>query len=480
MLGETKNQFSLTRVASSTCGRMKSKFLSVLSDIRRCPAVPGNVLAATLTLLKAFIPMRHFLICYLAAASLGPASVLAQPNTNPPVPWQGLTPSGPVVASANGQIISNLLITATGSSSVAVNLNGRSNVAVKNCYIQHQHIGLLAQGCLNPNVDHCAFVRTPVPARGAGDSEADGVQFNGCTGTNIVVSNCEFWQSSVGVYLVNNAAGAHVFNINGYNMMGPMPRGQLVQANNSQSVIIEDFYNFNDLNVSWTEDNINLYKANNAIIRRGCVDGNNSPSGCGVIFDGSGGGILGGLVENVDALHQGNGAFSAYGATNTSFNNVRTRDGHNTGVGGRAKPSSNGLSFSSYNGSSGTTLVGQYHNPANAGNLIYDTKTYASWTIADVNFVARGPIALTGMPYAVVPSLVPPVLTYSVSNGMLNLSWATDHLGYRLLVQTNILNQGVSSDLNDWGTVVGSTGTTTTNLTIFQGILNEYYQLVYP
>lgn len=29
MLGETKNQFSLTRVASSTCGRMKSKFLSV-------------------------------------------------------------------------------------------------------------------------------------------------------------------------------------------------------------------------------------------------------------------------------------------------------------------------------------------------------------------------------------------------------------------------------------------------------------------
>jgi hypothetical protein len=27
MLGESKNQFSLNRVASSTCGRMKSKFL---------------------------------------------------------------------------------------------------------------------------------------------------------------------------------------------------------------------------------------------------------------------------------------------------------------------------------------------------------------------------------------------------------------------------------------------------------------------
>ncbi len=36
MLGETKNQFSLTRVASSTCGRMKSKFLSV-SSVRGLP-----------------------------------------------------------------------------------------------------------------------------------------------------------------------------------------------------------------------------------------------------------------------------------------------------------------------------------------------------------------------------------------------------------------------------------------------------------
>jgi len=30
MLGETKNQFSLTSAAPSTCGREKSKFLSVL------------------------------------------------------------------------------------------------------------------------------------------------------------------------------------------------------------------------------------------------------------------------------------------------------------------------------------------------------------------------------------------------------------------------------------------------------------------
>src|SRR5258706_8345543 len=32
MLGEAKNQFSLTRAASSTCGRAKSSFLSVTPD----------------------------------------------------------------------------------------------------------------------------------------------------------------------------------------------------------------------------------------------------------------------------------------------------------------------------------------------------------------------------------------------------------------------------------------------------------------
>ena len=425
--------------------------------------------------------MRHFFICCLAAASFGPVSVSAQVDTNPPAPLATLTSSGPVVASANGQIISNLLITATGTHSVAVNLNGHSNVTVKNCYIRHQHIGVLAQGCLNPTVDHCAFVRTPVPARGTGDSEADGVQFNSCTGgTNIVVSNCEFWQSSVGVRLVKNAAGAHVFNINGYNMMGPFPRGQLVQADSSPNVIIEDFYNFNDLNVSWTEDNINMYDTDNATIRRGCVDGNNSPSGCGVIFDGSDNAINGGLCEDVDAIHQGDGAFSAANAINTSFIRARTRDGHNSGVGGRDAPLSNGLSFASWDGSSGTSLLGYYYNPANPNNLIWDTDTFSSYRISVSNFTPRGKIVLTGMPYAFVPSQVPPVLTFSVSNGVLNLSWGTDHLGYRLLMQTNNPNKGVSGDSNDWATVAGSTGTTTTNITILKNNLNEYYQLVYP
>jgi hypothetical protein len=79
------------------------------------------------------------------------------------------------------------------------------------------------------------------------------------------------------------------------------------------------------------------------------------------------------------------------------------------------------------------------------------------------------------------PSQSVPKLTNSVSGGALVLSWPTDHQGYRLLVQTNNLNKGVSSNTNDWGTVAGSQSITATNIMIIKtGVTNEYYRLVYP
>ncbi|HWY29116.1 MAG TPA: autotransporter-associated beta strand repeat-containing protein [Candidatus Acidoferrum sp.] len=79
-----------------------------------------------------------------------------------------------------------------------------------------------------------------------------------------------------------------------------------------------------------------------------------------------------------------------------------------------------------------------------------------------------------------LPSQTTPKLTSSVSAGTLNLSWPADHLGYRLLTQTNNLSRGVSRNLNDWGTVAGSTGVTSTNFSIVKTNLDEYYRLVYP
>ncbi len=73
-----------------------------------------------------------------------------------------------------------------------------------------------------------------------------------------------------------------------------------------------------------------------------------------------------------------------------------------------------------------------------------------------------------------------PNLTNSVTGGTLNLSWGSDRMGYRLLVQTNNLNQGVSSNPNDWATVIGSTATNALAIPIVTTNFDEYYRLVYP
>ena len=71
----------------------------------------------------------------------------------------------------------------------------------------------------------------------------------------------------------------------------------------------------------------------------------------------------------------------------------------------------------------------------------------------------------------------PPLLTSGVSGSTLNLSWVGDYKGYRLQVQTNDLNTGLSSN---WVTVPGSTAVTATNIIISPSKASEFYRLVYP
>ncbi len=82
----------------------------------------------------------------------------------------------------------------------------------------------------------------------------------------------------------------------------------------------------------------------------------------------------------------------------------------------------------------------------------------------------------------VQPSLAAFTLTNRVSGGTnLALSWPADHTGYRLLMQTNNLNKGVSKSASDWGaTVTDYTVTNAAAIPILKGTTNEYYRLVYP
>jgi autotransporter-associated beta strand protein len=73
-----------------------------------------------------------------------------------------------------------------------------------------------------------------------------------------------------------------------------------------------------------------------------------------------------------------------------------------------------------------------------------------------------------------------PVLTNSFSGGNLNLSWPADHIGWRLLVQTNNLATGISANTNDWMTVVGSAVTNQISLPLDVTKPTEFYRLIYP
>jgi autotransporter-associated beta strand protein len=85
---------------------------------------------------------------------------------------------------------------------------------------------------------------------------------------------------------------------------------------------------------------------------------------------------------------------------------------------------------------------------------------------------------------SVVPGVLvnpnPTNITATVSSGNLNLSWPIDHTGWRLLVQTNNLANGISGNINDWMTVAGSTVTNQMTIPIISTTRNEFYRLVYP
>ena len=70
-----------------------------------------------------------------------------------------------------------------------------------------------------------------------------------------------------------------------------------------------------------------------------------------------------------------------------------------------------------------------------------------------------------------------PVLTKSVSGNTLTLSWPADHLGWRLLVQTNSLTVGLH---NNWVTWPNSTNLTSVPFTLNPANPSVFFRLVYP
>jgi hypothetical protein len=76
-----------------------------------------------------------------------------------------------------------------------------------------------------------------------------------------------------------------------------------------------------------------------------------------------------------------------------------------------------------------------------------------------------------------LPSQTVPVLTNSFSGSALTFSWAADHIGYRLLSQTNTLSSGLGTN---WFPVLSSELTNKVILPVDAANPTVFYRLIYP
>jgi purple acid phosphatase-like protein/concanavalin A-like lectin/glucanase superfamily protein/parallel beta helix pectate lyase-like protein/HYR domain-containing protein len=294
-----------------------------------------------------------------------------------------LTDVPPITVTANNQVIENVRITAINQPAILV--NNFSNVIIRNVEIFHQgDSGIKCANAPGLTIQDVSITHTstsiPLPT-------ASEINIHCETTDGLSVTRARLRGGSSGIYIVRSP-NARLSFIEGYNFRGPFPRGQLVQFNQSPFCTLEDFSAINENPNSWPEDNVSIFKSDNCVIRRGVLDGNNSASGVGVMFEGS----TNGLVEDVDTVRQGNGSFSAYPGNNITFRRSRARDNICVDQ-GRGRPMSNALIWAGSPDSTGLKIENSiYDNSCNPRNIVWDSKSFTVVDVFPEAFVLRSPI----------------------------------------------------------------------------------------
>lgn len=305
-----------------------------------------------------------------------------------PLPRCTLTDSNPVTATHAGQIIENLRI--ASRQGPALTVEGFSNVTIRNVEIQHQGgPGIQFSHADNLQIENVSITHVGSPATGPNPNSG----LNNIAGTassNPVITRVRLTNGSSGIYLIN-CPGSKLSFVEGHDFRGPFPRGQLVQWDKSDDGLLEDFSVVNPPG-SWPEDNVNAYESLRMQIRRGLVDGNNSPSGVGVIFDG---GSSTGTVEDVDAIHMGNGCFSDYaGGEGIVFRRTRCRD-NICGDQGRGTPGSNALMWCGHTARTQLRVEKSvFYAACNQGNIIWPRESFSLIELDEQDFTPRTPLDL--------------------------------------------------------------------------------------
>jgi autotransporter-associated beta strand protein len=123
-----------------------------------------------------------------------------------------------------------------------------------------------------------------------------------------------------------------------------------------------------------------------------------------------------------------------------------------------------------------TLVVGDtftlFSQPVVNGGALTVTGGSATWTN---NLALDGSISVLTVVNPVNTNSVP--ITYSVAGGNVNLSWPTDHIGWRLQAQTNLLTTGLNTN---WSTWPNSTNVNAVTIPVSATNPTVFFRLVYP
>ncbi len=308
--------------------------------------------------------------------------------------------SGPIIVTENNQRIENLHIRT--SNQHGIEINDFSGVVISNCIIEYTgaFVGIKFARANNLTIENSYIKYTDAPATGPlPDATRNCIE--GFASENLILSHVKVEDGSTGIRLDQCDESVLTF-IEGHNMRGPFPRGQLVQYDKCIGGLLENFSVINDREIAWTEDNVSVYKSAGQQIKKGLIVGNNSPRGVGVMFEdqnteGARGGT-GGLVEDVDFLQMGNGvASSVEGSGNVTFNRLRAKEiicgelGQNRGV-----PESGSLIFAAFDTSGGNKIIDcLVYGSCNPTNIIWPAYSFEQADYRDdIDFEPRDPIVL--------------------------------------------------------------------------------------
>ncbi len=131
---------------------------------------------------------------------------------------------------------------------------------------------------------------------------------------------------------------------------------------------------------------------------------------------------------------------------------------------------------SAANGGPYTTITNILTTAWTDSTVINGTTYYYVAAAANLNGDSANSTPASATPTSTAPVSVSALM----SGGSLNLSWPSDHTGWRLLMQTNNLSRGISANTNDWITVPGSTLTNQMLVPLDATLPLEFYRLAYP